>query len=57
MKFYYISFDIEKALNIINNAEQYVIDDIVRFHIIVVSSNMDEYKNNKSFLSLSLIHI
>ena len=51
MKLYYIPFDIQKTLNIINDAEQYVIDDIVRFHIIVVSSNMDEYKNNKSFLS------
>lgn len=51
MKLYHIPFDIEKALNIINDTEQYVIDDIVRFHIIVVASNMDEYKNNKSFLS------
>lgn len=51
MNLYYIPFDIKEALLVAQNAKQYTVDDIVKFHTIVVASTMDRYKNDEVILS------
>lgn len=51
MNLYYIPFDIEEALLVAKNTNQYTVDDIVKFHTLVVASTMDKYKSDKGILS------
>lgn len=49
MELIYIPFDVQDVLNLVDKTAQFDINDIIRFHIIDVANNNDEYKNTKLY--------